>query len=489
MVHYEQKNLLEGHHFIVTNALAHVNTDYGLDVDRVASYKKTMKYDLVLSHCDLFTHSGPSRDSTRFLHQTKVHVGVKQGKIAKISSSPLEGIQEINLQGLTLLPGIIDSQVHMREPGMTHKEDLEAGTRAAALGGITSVFEMPNTVPATTTKALLEDKFKRAAGRAWVNHGFFIGGSPENVDELALLEKLPGCPGIKIFMGSSTGSLLVEDDPTLEKIFRQGSRRVILHSEDEMRLRSRKHIAVESKSVLDHPVWRDELTALMSTERLLKLSRLTGRKVHVLHVTTAEEMSLLARNKDIASVEVLPQHLTLSAPECYERLGTLAQQNPPIRGKHHQEALWKAVNNKTVDVIGSDHAPHTLEEKAKEYPGSPSGVPGVQTLLPLMLNHIHEGRLSLERFLEMVCENPRWVFGCQTKGRIEEGLDADFTVVDLKIQKTISNSWIASRCGWTPFDGMEVAGWPQMTIVGGHVVMRDDQILGSPLGKPVSFET
>jgi dihydroorotase len=446
-----------------------------------------MNYDLVLSNCDLFTHTGTSSKAVRFVNQTNVHIGISNGKISAVSSSPLQGAKELNLKGLTVLPGIIDSQVHMREPGMPQKEDLEAGTKAAALGGVTSVFEMPNTIPATTTQALLEDKFKRAAGRAWVNHGFFVGGSPENIQELAHLEKLPGCPGIKIFMGSSTGSLLVEDDPTLEKIFRQGRRRVILHSEDEMRLRERKHIALNSKNVQDHPVWRDELTALMSTERLLKLSRITGRKVHVLHITTADEMSLLARNKDIASVEVLPQHLTLSAPECYERLGTLAQQNPPIRNKYHQEALWKAVNNKTVDVMGSDHAPHTLEEKSKEYPGSPSGMPGVQTLLPIMLNHIHGGRLSLERFLEMVCENPRWVFGCASKGRIEENLDADFTVVDLKKQQTISNSQIASRCAWTPFDGMRVTGWPVMTIVGGNVVMRDDQIIGTPLGQPVSF--
>ena len=448
-------------------------------------------HDLVLSNGELYTHTTEANHgklAAGFVHQ-KVNIGILAGKIATISTSPLSGEQVIDLSGLQVLPGVIDSQVHFREPGLTHKEDLDTGTRAAALGGITSIFEMPNTAPATTTQAALEEKFKRAAGRAWVNHAFFIGGSPDNIEQLAQLELLPGCPGIKIFMGSSTGTLLVEDDPTLEKIFRAGHRRVILHSEDEYRLRDRKHIALKSKNPADHPVWRDELTALQSTQRLLQLAHKTGRKVHVLHVTTSQEMELLAKHKDIASVEVLPQHLTLSAPDCYLALGTRAQQNPPIRELPHQEALWRGIANGTVDVIGSDHAPHTLDEKAKEYPNSPSGVPGVQTLLPVMLTHVANGKLSLQKLLELVCENPRWVFGCSKKGRVEVGFDADLTVVDLKKQNVITNQWIASRCGWTPFDGMKVTGWPTHTIVGGNLVMAEDQILGSPIGKPVHFET
>jgi dihydroorotase len=440
-----------------------------------------MKFDLVLEHAAIATFT-----SKGFISE-EVSVGISQGKISEITNKPLTGEIVINAKGLCTLPGVIDSQVHFREPGMTQKEDLETGTRSAALGGVTSVFEMPNTLPPTTTAELLAEKFRRAEGRSWVNHAFFVGGSHENVGQLADLERFPGCPGIKIFMGSSTGSLLVEDDATLERIFRTGHRRIILHSEDEYRLRERKHLATESKDVRFHHIWRDAESSLLSTQRLLKLARKTGRLVHVLHVTTAEEMELLAKNKDIASVEVLPQHLTLSAPECYDRLGTLAQQNPPIREKLHQDALWKAVQSGIVDIIGSDHAPHTLEEKAKEYPSSPSGVPGVQTLVPLMLNHVHQGRLPLRRFIELVCENPRRVFGCTTKGRIEVGMDADFTLVDLQREETLKNSWIASRAGWTPFDGMKVTGWPVMTIVGGHLVMRDSQLLGKPSGKPVSF--
>jgi dihydroorotase len=427
------------------------------------------------------------------ISESPIHVGVKNGKITYLGNENIAATQILDAKGLHLLPGIIDSQVHMREPGMIHKEDLGTGTRAAALGGVTSVFEMPNTIPPTTTVELHQDKVRRALTKAWVNFGFFVGASAENVEQLANLEQLPFCPGIKIFMGSSTGNLLVDDLQTLEQIFRLGKRRVILHSEDEARLRERKHLAIDSKDVKSHPIWRDEQSALISTQKLLSLSEKTGRPVHVLHVTTAEEMQLLKKSKkkpfERITVEVLPQHLTLFSPDCYERLGTLAQQNPPIRDKRHQEALWKAVNDGTVDVLGSDHAPHTLEEKKKEYPSSPGGMPGVQTLLPVMLNHVNDGKLSLIRLIELLCENPRHVFGCKSKGRIAIGLDADFTLVDLKKVRTIENKWIASRSQWTPFHGMKVTGWPIATVVGGELVMQDDQILGTPHGAGVTFET
>jgi dihydroorotase len=358
---------------------------------------------------------------------------------------------------------------------------------------VTSVFEMPNTIPPTTTAELHADKIRRAREKAWVNFGFYIGASHENVEALADLEKLASCPGIKVFMGSSTGSLLVEDDPTLERIFRSGFRRLIFHAEDEERLRERKHIALESKDVRNHPVWRDEETAFRATQRLVHLCEKTKRAMHVLHVTTAEEMDLLRKKKKdlpsgLISCEVLPQHLTLAAPECYERLGTLAQQNPPIRDKRHQDALWKAVLDGTVDVLGSDHAPHTLEEKKREYPSSPSGVPGVQTIVPIMLNHVNQGKLPLSRFVELMCENPRHLFGCKTKGRIALGLDADFTLIDMKKTRTIENKWIASRCGWTPFDGMKTTGWPVATFVGGIPVMQDNQLQGTPKGQAVEFQ-
>jgi dihydroorotase len=450
-----------------------------------------MTLDLIIKNATVLIAEDTSKNGVK-IREVQTHVGVKDGKIRTLGSENTPSVQIVDAKGLHLLPGVIDSQVHMREPGMIHKEDLGTGTKAAALGGVTSIFEMPNTNPPTTTAELHADKLRRAKEKAWVNFAFYIGGSHDNVDQLSELEKLAYCPGIKIFMGSSTGSLLVEDDATLERIFRQGFRRVILHSEDEARLKERKHIALEGKDVRLHPVWRDELTALLSTQRLLALSEKTKRPVHVLHVTTAEEMALLKKKKakkfGLTTVEILPQHLTLSAPECYERLGTLAQQNPPIRDQRHQDALWKAVLDGTVDVMGSDHAPHTLEEKQKEYPSSPSGVPGVQTMVPIMLNHVHNGKLSLAQFVELVCENPRHVFGCKSKGRIEIGLDADFTLVDLKKTKTIENKWIASRCGWTPFDGMKVTGWPVATVIGGSFVMQDGQLLGTARGAPVEFK-
>lgn len=431
----------------------------------------------------------PAPQGDEFLTEQQADIGIIDGRIAAIQTRITgPALKTIQAKGLHALPGVIDSQVHFREPGLTHKEDLESGTRAAILGGVTSIFEMPNTNPATTTKELFQDKLNLAANRAHCNYAFFIGAAHDNAGNLAELETMAHCSGVKIFMGSSTGNLLVEDDESLEKILAQGHRRVIVHSEDEMRLRERKHIATEKADVHFHHVWRDTETAVRSTQRLLKWARKTGRKIHVLHVSTGDEMDILMQNKDIASVEVLPQHLTLFAPECYDRLGTLAQQNPPIREKHHLERIWKAVQDGTADIIGSDHAPHTKEEKARPYPASPSGVPGVQTLVPLMLHHVSQGRLSLKRFVEMVSENPRKIFHIKNKGRLQVGYDGDVTLVDLKKETTIKNSWIASKAGWTPFDGMKVTGWPTHTIVGGNVVMENDVVVAPHLGKPVDFE-
>ena len=443
-------------------------------------------YDLIIKGgtC-LLPH--PS-DSGLFTDQ-QADLAIRDGRIEKIRDSINEPAKKvINAKGLHVLPGIIDSQVHFREPGLTHKEDLETGTKAAVLGGVTTIFEMPNTNPPTTTVEAFKDKLERAHNRAHANYAFFVGGSHDNVMDLGNLEMLPHCSGIKIFMGSSTGNLLVEDDATLERILKQGHRRVIIHSEDEMRLRERRHIAVDQADVHYHPVWRDVETAVSSTMRLLRIARQVGRKVHVLHVSTGEEMDILKSAKDIATVEVLPQHLTLYAPDCYDRLGNYAQQNPPIREKRHLERIWKALQDGTVDVIGSDHAPHTREEKDRPYPASPSGVPGVQTLVPIMLNHVHEGRLSLHKFVELVTENPCRVFGVKNKGRLRQGFDADITIVDLKKQNTIDNSWIASRCGWTPFHGMSVTGWPTHTIVAGKLVMESDQVVTPSQGQPVNFE-
>ncbi len=438
-----------------------------------------MTFDLIIHGGTLFTPGG----------EISADVGVKNGKITAIGKlDPGQAATAYDAKNLMVLPGLIDEQVHFREPGPTHKEDLESGTRGAVLGGIVAVFEMPNTDPPTTNAPAIADKIKRATGRCWSDFAFYVGASPENADELGTLERLPGCCGIKMFMGSSTGTLLVADDENVARVLRSGNRRVTVHSEDDFRLQERAALVSAGADVSMHPEWRDVETAVRSTQRLLALAHQHHRRVHVLHVTTAEEMALLAQHKDIATVEVLPQHLTLAAPECYQKLGTLAQMNPPIREARHRDALWAAINDGVVDCIGSDHAPHTLEEKAKPYPRSPSGLPGVQTTVPLMLNHVAEGRLTLARLVDLMNAGPARIFGIAGKGRMALGYDGDFTVVDLKAKRTITNDWIASRTGWTAFDGMKVTGWPKATIIRGNIVMRDDQLLGKAIGAPVHFQ-
>jgi dihydroorotase len=416
-------------------------------------------------------------------------IGVKGGRVAALGAlGSAAAAERFNAAGLTILPGVIDTQVHFREPGMDHKEDLATGSAGAAMGGVTAFFEMPNTNPNTIDEAALNDKLRRAAGRAWVDHAFFIGATDENADKLDRLELLPGCAGVKVFMGSSTGSLLVADDDALEAVLRHGRRRVAIHSEDEPRLRERLALVRDGADPSMHPVWRDEEVAIRATKRLLRLARRAARRVHVLHVSTADEMDLLAANKDLASVEVLVNHLTLVAPDCYQRLGTFAQMNPPIRDARHRDGIWRALNAGIVDVIGTDHAPHTREEKARPYPQSPSGMPGVQTLIPVMLDHVNAGRLTLQRFIDLTSAGPARIYNIAGKGRIALGYDADFSVVDLKAKRTITNAMMKTKSGWTPFDGMDVTGWPMATIVRGRIVMRDDELIGAPLGKPVRFQ-
>jgi dihydroorotase len=415
-------------------------------------------------------------------------IGVVAGRIAHIGDIPASaGDQVFDATGLHILPGVIDSQVHFREPGNEHKEDLATGTAGAAAGGVTTIFEMPNTKPSTTSAEALADKLARAKGRAWVDHAFFMGATPENAAEMASLEALPGCAGVKIFMGSSTGSLLVEAEEHIRAVLSHGHRVVSIHAEDEARMRERFKLVEGGAHPRMHPVWRDVETAVLATSRIIRLARETGRKVHVLHITTGDEAELLAAAKDVATMEVTPQHLTLSAPEAYDRLGTLAQMNPPIREEHHRLALWRAVSEGVADVLGSDHAPHTLEEKSKQYPATPSGMTGVQTLVPVMLDHVNAGRLTLERFVDLSAHGPQRVFSLAGKGRIARGWDADFTIVDLKAKRTITNGWIKSRAAWTPYDGMQVTGWPVATVVRGNIVMREDELLGGAIGEPARF--
>jgi dihydroorotase len=413
-------------------------------------------------------------------------IGVRNGRVAALGAAGDAG-ETVDCTGLMILPGVIDSQVHFREPGLEHKEDLASGSRAAVLGGVTAVFEMPNTKPNTDTVERLAEKVKRGAGM-WCDHAFYVGATANNADDLAELERLPGAAGVKIFMGASTGDLLVADDGNLTRVLAHGSRRVAIHAEDEDRMNARAHLRIDGDAA-SHPVWRDDESALLATQRILRIARQTGRRIHILHVTTPAELELIGQHKDIATCEVTPQHLTLEAEDAYPRLGSHAQMNPPIRSAAHVAGLWHWMGQGVPDVLGSDHAPHTLEEKAKPYPASPSGMPGVQTLLPLMLNHVAEGRLSLARLVDLTSAGPQRVFGLSTKGRIAVGYDADFSVVDLKARWTIDESWLASRCGWSPFTGMAITGKPMGTFVRGHRAMWDGQLSNAPHGQPVRFDS
>ncbi|MEO6214486.1 MAG: dihydroorotase [Sphingomonas sp.] len=433
-------------------------------------------FDLKLVGGTLHLPSGPVRGD----------IGVRGGRIAEIGATGDAG-ETIDCTGLDILPGVIDTQVHFREPGLTHKEDLESGSRAAVLGGVTAVFEMPNTKPNTDSAEAIQDKLARAHHRMWCDHAFYVGATNANSAELAALERLPGTAGVKIFMGASTGDLLVAEDASLARVLASGHRRVAIHAEDEARMNARAGERVPGDAS-SHPVWRDDESALLATRRILALARAAGRRIHVLHVTTPAELELLGQNKDIATCEVTPQHLTLAGEEAYPRLGTLAQMNPPIRSGAHRDGLWHWLGQGVPDILGSDHAPHTLEEKAKPYPDSPSGMPGVQTMLPLMLNHVAEGRTTLARVIDLTSAGPQRVFGIIGKGRIATGYDADFSVVDLKARWTIEESWLASRSGWSPFTGMTLTGRPIGTIVRGQRVMWDGALAEAAIGEPIRFE-
>ena len=436
-----------------------------------------MTYDLILRGGTVVNHDGLGvRD-----------IAVSAGRIAAIGQlGAASATREIDARHLHILPGVIDSQVHFREPGLEHKEDLESGSRAAVLGGVTAVFEMPNTTPLTTSAETLAHKVARAKNRMFCDFAFYAGGTRENVADIPALEKLKGSAGIKVFMGSSTGDLLVDDEPSLDRIIAKISRRAAFHAEDEDRLNARKGERIPGQPA-SHPVWRDAEAALIATKRLVKLAEKYGKRVHVLHVSTGDEMAFLGAHRDWASVEVTPHHLTLTAPDCYERLGTYAQMNPPVRDAVHRARIWAGIANGTVDVLGSDHAPHTREEKDHAYPASHSGMTGVQTLVPIMLDHVNTGRLTLERLVDLTSHGPQRIFGLRGKGRIAVGYDADFAIVDLKRRATITNAQQASRAGWTPYDGVTVTGWPVGTIVRGQVAMWEGEIAVQASGQPVRF--
>ena len=413
-------------------------------------------------------------------------ITVSGGKIKSIGKADLNNHKVYDAENKIVLPGIIDTQVHFREPGSTDAEDLESGSRAAVLGGVTSLFEMPNTNPPTANLVEFEKKLKAAKNRMHSNYAFYFGATPSNTDQLAQLKNVEGCCGVKLFAGSSTGNLLVDKEADIEKVISSSDRVVSIHSEDEDIIKLRKKF-IRKGDVHSHHEWRNVECAMSSTRRVVKIAERYNKKIHVLHVTTKDEVDFLAMHKKNVTFETTPQHLTLYAPDCYDKLGTYAQMNPPLRGKEHYDRLWTAIKNNIVDVLGSDHAPHLKANKEKEYPDSPSGMPGVQTIFPVMIDHVNNGKLTLNQLINLMCENPCRIFGIKNKGFIKEGFDADLTIVDMKKEVIIKDEMIASKCGWTPFNNYKVKGFPVGTIVNGILVMSDGKILVESKGKPLSF--
>lgn len=440
-----------------------------------------MSFDLILIDGQVMTGSNNI--------PTLMDIGIKDGKIISIGNLKKElSLKVVNCSNLVILPGVIDTQVHFRDPGLTHKEDIESGSKSAVLGGITAFCEMPNTKPLTVSEFELRKKIEKSEKVSWCDYSFFVGATSKNISNLNVYEKLTGCAGVKIFMGSSTGELLVHDYEMLLKIMENGSRRVAVHAEDEERLKDRFKFYNKYNDARYHPTWRDPKSALLATKKIMDIANKANRPLHILHISSAREMKLLQKKSRLISVEVTPQHLTLNSPECYNKLGTYAQMNPPIRSKYHQDELWKGIENGTVDVIGSDHAPHTIEEKQIEYPNSPSGMPGTQTMLPLMLNEVSKNKIKLSKLVSLLCTRPAEIYKMKNRGKIEEGYLASLTVIDLNLVKSLKKSDIKSRCAWSPFTDKLLKGWPVMTIINGDIAMQNQTLRNRPKVQEIIFE-
>ena len=416
----------------------------------------------------------------------KSDIFISGGKITQIGTSlDCEADRVIDAAGKYIFPGLIDPQVHFRDPGLTHKEDLKTGSMAAAAGGVTTFFEMPNTNPSTITLEKLEKKYKVASEKCITNFSFFFGATNDNIEEI---KKMDNTCGLKIFMGSSTGDLLVDDDEALDRIFSCCDKIIAVHAEDEEILKEAEK-KVSKDSFANHPDARPVEAALKATTKAVNLALKYKKRLHVLHLSTAEEVEFLRKHKSsgLITAETTPQHLLMHAPNIYNEIGSFAQMNPPIREKYHQKELWAGLKDGTIDCVATDHAPHTLEEKALPYGEAPSGMPGVQTSLTLMLNEVANEKINLEDVVKWMAENPAKLYNIKGKGFLKEGYDADITIVDMDCEKTILNENMYSKCGWTAFHNTTTKGWPIITIVNGNIVYENDELNLDVFGKPVKF--
>ncbi|MEZ6122299.1 MAG: dihydroorotase [Planctomycetaceae bacterium] len=410
---------------------------------------------------------------------------IQDGIIADVAADPQTPVDEvIDASGLHLLPGVIDDQVHFRDPGLTHKEDLATGSRACAKGGITTFLEMPNTKPPTITLQSLDDKLAIAAEKCLVNFGFYIGATPDNVE---VLQQASRTPGIKIFIGSSTGNMLVDQQAALERIFAETSLPICAHCEDEATVRANSERLGGGRTWEDHSRIRDHRAALIATRRAVELAERHQHRFHVLHVSTADEVRFLRSTSDLITAEACPHHLLFSVDD-YARLGSLVQMNPSIKNREDCEELWVGLQDGTIQVIATDHAPHTLEEKQQPYPQSPSGLPAVENSLALMLNEVNEGRCTLGQVVSWMCEAPARVWNIRSKGKIQAGFDADLVLVDMNRIQQILNQNQVTKCGWSPWHGVTLKGWPIRTIVGGRTVYNDGRFDESVRGQEVLYD-
>ncbi len=395
----------------------------------------------------------------------------------------------VSCEGRYLIPGVIDDQVHFREPGLTHKEDLWHATRACARGGVTSFLEMPNTSPATTCVAALHDKLLVASRKCLVNYGFYMGATPANLGELQSARRTPG---IKIFLGSSTGDLLVDQQDALERIFAETTLPICAHCEDETTIRENAARLASRRDVAVHSEIRDERAAVVATLRAIDLATRHRHAFHVLHVSTAAEIPLIAAARPYVTAEVCPHHLFFNIDD-YVRLGSLVKMNPSIKSAADNNALWQALMAGDIQVVATDHAPHTLEEKHQPWPDCPSGMPAVENSLALMMDQVQRGRCTIEQVVSWMCEAPARIWNLAGKGQIARGRDADLVLVDLEWNETILNERQQTKCGWSPWHGETLTGWPVRTWVMGREVFRREKngqewFADEPSGREITFD-
>ncbi|MBA2662347.1 MAG: dihydroorotase [Bradymonadaceae bacterium] len=425
---------------------------------------------------------------------------IEDGRIVELGRVTGSAEETIRGEGRWLWPGAIDGHVHFREPGPTHKEDWTSGSMSAVAGGVTSVLEMPNTNPATTSALALEQKRAIAAAKSLCNYGLFFGASPTNSAEYTRIDNVPG---LKIFMGCSTGDLLVHREEDLQRVFAAFDQRIGVHAESERLLNERGALYADRNDVAVHSIIRNPETAAEAVRLACKLAIEHERHLHILHLSTQLELDVVKAARQQAqeegrrtriSCEVCPHHLFLST-SAYDLMGTKVRMNPPLRDERDREAMWQGLIDGHIDMIATDHAPHTIEEKARPYREAPSGVPGVQTMLVLMLDAAFRGLCTYEQVLQWVCQGPANVWGIVDRGTLEVGAFADLVLIDPHMRRKLTDTEQLSRCAWTPWAGRTLTGWPVLTLVGGRLAYRRDddgpgEIVGSPgIGRELSFHS